>query len=347
MIGEIINKRDALRKLTDEEFEFVVPKLASELEAHGILYDTYTEEETTADWRSLCKKPIDKTKTNIAATSIVGMKIMRKHMHHFHEVKNYKNISVSTLWKKEHLEKALRFNRKNHSTPYASEIIRSLSFTNGLGKVTMYRPLMARNVVAYFNANSVLDVCAGWGGRMLGTKSLGQHISYTGVEPCKKTFTGLTKICEELAIDNVTLVNKPAEEFLCELPENSTFDLALTSPPYFNLELYSDEETQSTTQYKDYANWIEKFLEPVIKNIISRVTYSCWSVKNFKTDKKYDLLTDVTRIHEEHGWKMMDVMFTMSNSRRPGCSNSKETVTVPKKTEEITYVFCKEESKNT
>jgi len=78
------------------------------------------------------------------------------------------------------------------------------------------------------------------------------------------------------------------------------------------------------------------------------VTYSCRSVKNFKTDKKYDLLTDVTRIHEEHGWKMMDVMFTMSNSRRPGCSNSKETVTdtvtvpIPKKTEEITYVFVKQ-----
>lgn len=348
----IINKRNALKDLSDSDFEKLLPILAKELETYGILYESYPNEEISKDWKLLCNKPIDKSITNISATSIAGMKIMRKHMRHFHEVKNYKGFSIASLWKKENLEKALRFNRAHHSTPYASEIIRSLSFTNGLGKVTMYRPLMARNIVAYFGAKSVLDVCAGWGGRMLGSKSMGST-EYTGIDPCIKTYNALCAIRDELQLTGVTLINKPAETALLELPEDAKFDIALTSPPYYNLEIYSDEETQSTalTTYKD---WVDKFLKPIIVGVIKRVKYSCWSVKNFKTDKNYNLLDDVIRIHEENGWKKLDIMFTMSNSKRPGTgsvstgsvsnvstSSSEVAAAAPKKTEEVTYIFEK------
>ena len=341
---KIINKKNALKDLSEQEFEELLPILATEIENHGIIYETYSDEEILNDWKSLCKKLLPKD-TNISATSIGGMKIMRKHMRHFHEVANYKGVSIKSLWKKENLEKALRFNRAQHSTPYASEIIRSLSFTNGLGKVTMYRPLMARNVVSYFGATSVLDVCAGWGGRMIGTKSLDDvkshgyentKISYTGIDPCVKTFQSLCAIRNELKLPDVILINKPAEIALLEMTEDIKFDISLTSPPYFNLEIYSDEESQSTKSGSDYQTWINKFLKPVILNIMKRVKFSCWSVKNFKTDKKYNLLDDIIQIHSENDWHQLDVTFTMSNSKRPGTNS-----TTQKKTEEITYVFAK------
>ena len=339
-MNKIINKKNALKELSHADFETLLPILATELESHGILYETYTDEEISKDWKLLREKKIDKTVTNVSATAVAGMKIMRKYMRHFHEVQNYKGLSVKSIWKKANLEKALRFNRTNHSTPYASEIIRSLSFTNGLGKVTMYRPLMARNVVAYFDAKSVLDVCAGWGGRMIGSKSVDlSNIVYTGIDPCEKTYTALCDIRDELGLNGVTLINKPAEVALLELPMDAKFDIAITSPPYFNLEIYSDETTQST-KLGDYQAWVEKFLRPVIVGVIGRVKYSCWSVKNFKTDKKYNLLDDVIAIHQENGWKQLDVVFTMSNSKRPGNSSGVETSS-PKKTEEVTYVFVK------
>jgi hypothetical protein len=347
-IKNIINKRNALKDLSDEDFETLLPILATELESHGILYESYSSEEIAKDWKLLREKPIDKTVTNVSATATAGMKIMRKYMKHFHEVANYKGLSIKSLWKKANLEKALRFNRVQHSTPYASEIIRSLSFTNGLGKVTMYRPLMARNVVAYFDAKSVLDVCAGWGGRMIGSKSVDlANVLYTGMDPCVKTYNALCGIRDELKLTGVTLINKPAEVALLELPEDAKFDIALTSPPYFNLEIYSDEATQSTSntntnslEKQSYQEWVEKFLRPVIIGVIGRVKYSCWSVKNFKTDKKYNLLDDVIKTHSENGWKQLDVVFTMSNSRRPGSSGASDA---PKKTEEVTYVFVKDQ----
>ncbi len=377
-MGTILNRKHALTRLTDTEFEAILPNLASELAANGVLRETYSDAEIQKDWALLQKKDATINPLNISATEVAGMKVLRKHMQHFHAVRNYKGHSVESLWTQPCLEKALRFNRAQHSTPYASEIIRSLSFANGLGKVTMYRPLMAKKVVAYLADKDklkdvrVLDVCAGWGGRMIGAKSVegggdklttarhetclgppqtprngdkgggdkggGLKVHYTGIDPCAKTYAALRAIRDELGLTNVTLINKPAEVALQQ--SLGTYDIALTSPPYYNLELYSDEPTQSVSgPNAGYQAWLDTFLSPVIQGVIRLgVKYSCWSVKNFKTDKKYDLLDDVVRIHGEHGWRLLDgVVFTMANSRRPG----QKAASDQKKTEECTYVFVR------
>jgi hypothetical protein len=369
MLKSILNKKHALTNLTDAEFEAMLPELAAELESHGVLRESYTDADIQKDWALLQKKDTTIHAMTISATEVAGMKVLRKHMRHFHAVRNYKGHSVESLWTQTCLEKALRFNRAQHSTPYASEIIRSLSFANGLGKVTMYRPLMAKKVVAYLAKQlgvkevRVIDVCAGWGGRMVGAKSAegggdklppqtprnggggdkggggGLKVHYTGIDPCAKTYEALRAIRDELGLTNVTLVNKPAEVALQQ--SLGTYDIALTSPPYYNLELYSDEPTQSvhSVQVGGYQAWLNDFLNPVIAGVIRLgVKYSCWSVKNFKTDNKYDLLDDVIRIHGEHGWRLLDgVVFTMANSRRPG----QKAASDQKKTEECTYVFVR------
>jgi hypothetical protein len=212
---------------------------------------------------------------------------------------------------------------------------------------------MAKKVVSYLATKDgltdvrVLDVCAGWGGRMIGAKSVGIKVHYTGIDPCAKTYEALRAIRDELELTNVTLINQPAEVALQELDPGATYDIALTSPPYYNLEIYSDEPTQSISSSAvsdGYQTWLNTFLHPVIAGIIRLgVKYSCWSVKNFKTDKKYDLLDDVIRIHGEYGWRLLDnTVFTMANSRRPGqkASPSEDDAT-PKKTEECTYVFVR------
>ena len=351
-----LNKKNSLSNLSDEEFENILPIFAQELENNGFIYNSSTLEELKKDWKSLCNKKtqnITTINTNniietnaiesntcivIPATCTIGMKIIKEFMPHFYNVKNYKGTSVLSLWKKEYLEKAIRFNRKYHSTPYVSEIIRSILFTNGLGKITIYRPLMAKTIINYFQVKSVLDVCTGWGGRMLGTIS--ENIHYTGIEPCIQTYQGLCNIRDTLSLQNVELINDTAENILANMSDDKIFDMALTSPPYYNLEIYSDELNQSL-QYGSYEKWIELFLEPIICGVIKRVKYSCWSVKNFKTDKKYNLLNDVINIHEKYGWKMLNITFYMKNSKRPGNSNNNiYQIDNTNKSEETTYTFC-------
>ena len=57
--------------------------------------------------------------------------------------------------------------------------------------------------------------------------------------------------------------------------------------------------------------------------------FSCWSVKDFKTDKYYPFLGDIIKIHEKYGWIPLiqyKIKKNVSNESKDG---------------DITYVFIK------
>jgi len=333
-IYDIINVRNSLRDLTDEKFNEFLPDFCDKLVSFGFdeFIKIYNEglKDNNKDFINLKGKIVE---TNfINSTSVVGMNIIKKNMPHIYEVCNYKGLNIKQMWDKEHLEKALRVNRKSHSTPYSSEIIRQLGFSSGTSKITIYRPLLTKRIVEALGCKNVLDVCVGWGGRMLGSACI-SGVKYTGIEPYSKTYNGLENIKKELQLDNVILYNDVAEIIIPQLKKE--YDLALTSPPYYNLELYSTEASQSHN-YGTYADWIEKFLKPVVYGVLDKLVdtgYSCWSVKNFKTDKIYNLYDDVVKLHNDKGWIKIDTEFYVGNSVRPGLN---------KQGKEITYVFIKE-----
>ena len=337
-IFEYLNKRDVLRDMTDEDFAVFLPEFTDALLKYGfdplLLHYNNSLKSSEDDWDSLCKRPV--LENNISSTNVVGLSILKRNMPHIYEVQNYKGQSVLKSWTYPVLEKAIRVNRTSHSTPYISEIIRQIGFVSGTSKVTMYRPLLTKRIVSFFGATRVLDVCIGWGGRMIGSACI-PGVHYTGIEPCVKTFKGLLKICDDLKLNNnVTLLNGCAEHILPTLEKVAVFDLAITSPPYYNLEVYSDETTQSHF-YGTYAQWVESFLKPVVHGVLDRLTEtgkSAWSVKNFKTNKQYNLYDDIVSLHEERGWVKMDVEFYVGNPVRPGSNGGKEG-------KEITYVFQK------
>tara|TARA_R100001086_G_C11813209_1_gene252130 strand:+ start:216 stop:1223 length:1008 start_codon:yes stop_codon:yes gene_type:complete len=333
-IYDIVNVRNSLKNMSNEEFEIFLPEFSNKLFLYG--FDKFIKdyndglENNIKDWKNLKNKKVDKDWIN--STSVVGMNIIKRNMTHIYEVCNYKGVSIEKIWNKTQLKLALRSNRKSHSTPYTSEIIRQLGFTAGTSKITIYRPLLTKRIVQELNAKNVLDVCTGWGGRMLGSACI-DNVKYTGIEPFSKTYIGLDNIKKELKLDNVILYNDVAEKVLPKLKKE--YDLALTSPPYYNLELYTDEPTQSH-HYGSYENWIEKFLKPVVYGVLDKLLdtgYSCWSVKNFKTDKKYNLYDDIVKLHKDKGWKKIDREFYVGNCIRPG---------LDKQGKEITYVFIKE-----
>lgn len=327
------------RNLSDNKFNFYLDALVDNIYEVGFetLIKNYNDKLSPIerDWKTLQKTSIDKN--NISSTCTTGLNIIKRYMTHIYDVKNHKGKSITNLFTKENIRKALIVNRKTHSTPYVSEIIRQLGFIAGTSKVTMYRPLLTKRIIDYFEAKNVLDVCVGWGGRMLGC-ACKEDVMYTGIEPLSLTFSGLTKIVEDLNLKNVTLLNGCAEDLVSTL--EPAYDLALTSPPYYNLEIYSDEESQSH-HYNSYEEWVERFLKPTVYGVISKLKEngkSCWSVKNFKTDKKYNLYDDIVKLHEDKGWKKLDVEFYVGNCMRPGMTDCQGKAM---KNKEVTYVFSK------
>ena len=331
-----------LKNMKEEDFEKWLPDFCEILEQYGfdaIINDMINKlKPDSVDWDKLKHWNDDrKREFTIPAQTQMGMSIMNRYMlKHIYDVTNYKGSCISKSWTKENLMKALRNNRRTHSTPYVSEIIRQLGFSNGLTKVTMYRPTLTKLIMDKYNPQRVLDICVGWGGRMLGSVC-NPNIYYTGIEPCTKTYEGLVKMKESLNLTNATLYHNTAQNILPTLDDKS-YDLALTSPPYFNLEIYTDENTQSFHKEQTYEQWVSTFLKPVVEQTITKLKddgKSCWSVKNFKTDKQYNLLDDVTKLHSECGWKLVeDEAFAVTNSTNP-MKNSKSN------NQEITYIFVK------
>jgi hypothetical protein len=336
----------------EPEIHTIIKTLATEIAANPalILTDTYTGEERAADWKALVARPT--TLTGLDSRSRPGHKLLDHHMPHFWDVRNFKGVSVRSMCTPQALEKALHANLRMHSTPYKSEIRRTLVMTAGLGNVTKYRALTTKAIVEALGPKrsgpkdtpvpAVLDPCAGWGGRMLGVLAAGG--TYVAAEPDPRTYYGLVNILEDDAIprsvaERATIHNAPAELVLPTL-RPASFDIVLTSPPYFNLELYGEAGAQSTSTHPSWEGWVAHWLRPVIVAALAALKptgVSCWSVKNFRSDRTYPLADVVKQIHADAGWKLTETV-CVSGSGRPGAAriqDGKET----RGSEEETYCF--------
>jgi len=136
-------------------------------------------------------------------------------------------------------------------------------FRINLGSIVMFKSTTAKYLYKKYNAKSVLDPTAGWGGRMLGAWALG--IDYTGIDTNTNMKPAYDKMTEYLTSYNE--FNNPLFE-----KENNTnlkmiwssaldvdfskidYDFVLTSPPYVNLEIYEHMDKWSSDKafYKDF-----------------------------------------------------------------------------------------------
>ena len=345
-LNTVLDKRFGLRELlTNEDYheekEKSIPKseltpeqepvlfatikqLATAISANpdSILKEEYTVAERKKDWDALVKKTVLDSSGEVLAIdarSRPGHKLLDHHMAHFWDVKNWKGISVKGLFTQANLEKALVTNVQMHSTPYRSEIRRMLIMTGGLGNVTKYRAVTAKSVVELYKAKSVFDPCIGWGGRMIGAIAAGA--SYIGCEPDPKTAQGLRGVLGDIpqAYSSKAKIYETVAEEQVKKEQKGSYDMILTSPPYFNLELYTGGP-QSTNTWSTWDLWVENWLKPVILEcleLLKQGGVSCWSVKNFKSDKAYPLADVVKKIHEDAGWAI-DSTIVMKGSGRMG-----------------------------
>lgn len=168
--------------------------------------------------------------------------------------------------------------------------------------VNEFPPFVARSVYLQYGkqkkALNVLDPCAGWGGRMIGCASI-PNTTYTACEPSTKTYEGLLKLGEWLKTlqptFNYHVYKLPYEDF----ESDEKFDVALTSPPYYNTEHYSDEPTNSLNRYDTYEKWVDGFYKPLIENTVKRLKDDGVFILNVG-DRKYPLSESMSKICEDN-----------------------------------------------
>ena len=158
-------------------------------------------------------------------------------------------------------------------------------FRINLGSVVMFKSTTAKYLYQKYNAESVLDPTAGWGGRMLGAWALG--IDYTGIDTNVNMKPAYDNMIEMLDSKTPAVFEKPNLQMIWQSALDVDFskldyDFVLTSPPYVNLEIYEHMEPWESDE-KFYKEFFIPLWQKCVDNIKAGGTI-CFNI----SPKMYD-----------------------------------------------------------
>ena len=139
---------------------------------------------------------------------------------------------------------------------------------------SQFKPNAAKTLYDYYGVKNILDFSMGWGDRLAGFYASQDAELYVGLDPRKENHP-IYKIQSDYYKKHLTMFEtekktkfhcEPAEEFDFDQYED-TFDIIFTSPPYFNVERYSYDDTQSWVRYKNIDQWNKNFLQSSIEGM--------------------------------------------------------------------------------
>jgi len=196
-----------------------------------------------------------------------------------------------------------------------SGIRKMLKLMSNVQGVSNFRPTAAAAIYDKYAPNGVVwDMSGGWGGRMLGAIISGVE-NYIMTEPSKKTFKGLAELATNHFNNDFELHPCGSEEFK---PHKNSLDLCFTSPPYFNLEKYSTERSQSYIKFENINDWLDGFLKQTFKNCYYGLKNGKHMLINIADPKRKsnNLETETIRIAKEIGFKHIDTLkLALSNPK--------------------------------
>lgn len=169
------------------------------------------------------------------------------------------------------------------------------------GSINIFKPSIAKWLCDKFEPSTVLDPFSGWASRMIGCTSSG--CKYIGIDNNKNLVQGYNEIREELDISNLTEII--FDDCLKIDYSKYDYDMVLTSPPYYNIELYSYTEKRRKKKWNEFYKEIfqklfdglkingyfcinvnteiyEKVLKPMLGEAFEKIEYP----KNYRRKQK-------------------------------------------------------------
>jgi len=179
---------------------------------------------------------------------------------------------------------------------------------------SQFKPSIAKAFYDYYGSENVLDFSAGWGDRLAGfyVSEKGKH--YVGIDPNLNNHDGYRKQVEFYKKHQsffehdreVDLIPSPAEDVDFTKYHNH-FDTVFTSPPYFDVERYTHDDTQSWVRYKNIDSWNKNFLHKTLEKIIPTIksggilAVNIADVYNPKTKDYFDICNPMNDFIKSQG----------------------------------------------
>lgn len=203
-------------------------------------------------------------------------------------------VSISTVWRDPKYEGSLKIvidraiekyrirwnypegNINIHGVLFRKRLLESIYSSRLL--VSHYPPTHMISLINILRKvttiNNVFDPFSGWGDRLIAAMSI--NVNYTATEVNRGLMEGYANIMEDfdpkrrVELTNNLVTNGkhtinmvPFEDY----SDDKKYDCVVTSPPYWNVEIYQDDNPdQSTSRAESYNNWMKLFLRWLSKS---------------------------------------------------------------------------------
>ena len=226
-----------------------------------------------------------------------------------------------------YIENKPKFFTSNNEIANVKSCIRnSMSWVR---KVANFPSKVARNIYfRYFpdalinkdNKINCLDTSMGFGSRMSAVLLTGHN--YYGLDPNKELFEKLNEY-KDFLIKNDVIDKSQVCDLNCigsEINLDKLYgimDVAFTSPPYFNLEKYYNDNGKSTNNYDNYDLWVQEFVIPTVNNTYKYLKVGGYAMINIKDiNNKHTCFQDFfNAFNDIDGFEFVEI-FDMSISQK-------------------------------
>jgi len=252
-----------IQKMSEQERLDLVENIFCKIRKVGILSYGYTQQELLNDFKNIELSKVNFKDNVLSNYNTSGFKIkehfIKQQYYNFHEL--FENDDVL----KKVIENRMGFNENLGGYPEffninLRSIVTGFEILYPKYRFSKYQSAVAKWIIEnYCNGDVIYDYSAGWGARLLACASLRKQ--YICVDSNEILINELKQMTDWLR-GNI----KPLKKISINHGDSKTFlpdqkiDMAYSCPPYFNQEKYLG------SSYNSYHDWINDFIDPVLKN---------------------------------------------------------------------------------
>lgn len=290
-VNGITLDKQTVALLSNEEKQNIAYDIFDYFRSIGFII--YTRRNVLDEYKYLCETNPDITSLQVSGTSRSCANICKQYCEAFYKTSMKDELSIYDAFMNDDLLLKVIKNRlciswktKENFEISMNSIIKGFHSSGLSYNISLFKPMVAKYMyMRYSNiSDTVYDYAAGWGGRMLGAAACGRK--YIGIDPL--TIASLERIQNDLKLENIILKSGVSENMI--LDENS-IDFSFSSPPYFDLEIYSQDTSQAYNKGEDY--FYNTYWRKTLENIKHMLKPNKWFGLN--VDIKHNKMIDITK----------------------------------------------------
>lgn len=255
--------------LSDDERERAANYVFKFLRANGFPYEKYSEDQLEEDFQKLKSSSAKISEDIITGVGDGGTKIFRHYCPHYYDVKSKLPSMIEVYYSDDKLMRVIK-NRMGitykETFNITGNMIKQGIRNSRIGfAASVFKPSIAKAIYDNFAPENsvVLDISTGFGQRMLGAMASNNVAKYIGIDPWEKQISALTNMKNKFSFTNADLYQIGSEKFCPEELVNQ-IDFCFSSPPFFNKEIYCEDNNQA--YHNGYDGFVQWWVD-TIKNV--------------------------------------------------------------------------------